>query len=398
MGGYKPTGRHREKVLTAATVRAITKPGLHADGNGLYLKVDANGAKRWVQRITIKGKRKDLGLGSARLVTLAEARDLAFSNVKASRAGGDPLSDRRQALAILTFEEAAEKVHALNEPHWKNEKHAAQWISTMREYVFPYFGSKRATDVDGADVLRALSPIWHTREETARRVKQRIGTVFKWVVAQGWRIDNPAETVTKALPRHDRSKVRHHPALPYNDVPSAIQKVSDSGAAAATKLAFEFLVLTATRSNEVRLATWGEVDMDRALWIIPKERMKAKREHRIPLPDRCIAILQQAKNQRGDAAAADLIFPGSKPDKPISDMTLSKLMKELGIPAVPHGFRSSFRDWAGESTGHPREVIEAALAHTIKDKAEAAYARSDLLEKRRKLMIDWCDTIATERK
>lgn len=398
VGGYKPTGRHREKVLTAATVRAITKPGLHADGNGLYLKVDGNGAKRWIQRVTIKGKRRDVGLGSTKLTTLAEARDLAIANLKAARAGDDPVATKRQAQAILSFEDAAEKVHALNEPHWKNEKHAAQWISTMREYVYPYFGNRRVTDVDGADVLRALTAIWQSHPETARRVKQRIGTVFKWAMAQGWRIDNPAESVTKALPRHDRSKVRHHPALPYSDVPSAIQTVRSSGAAAATKLAFEFLVLTATRSNETRLATWGEIDLERRLWTIPKDRMKAKREHRVPLSDRCIAILAEAKKQRGEPAAADLIFPGSKADRPISDMTLSKLMKELKIAAVPHGFRSSFRDWAGESTVHPREVIEAALAHTIKDKAEAAYARSDLLAKRKKLMDDWYEVVTKSAK
>lgn len=397
LSGIKPSGRHREKVLTAATVRNLQSPGLHADGNNLYLKIDGNGAKRWVQRVTIKGKRRDIGLGSAKLVSLAEARDLATANLKAARSGGDPLADKRQAQAILTFKEAAEKVHALNEPHWKNDKHGAQWISTMREYVFQHFGSKRVTEVDGADVLRALTPIWHTREETARRVKQRIGTVFKWAMAQGWRLDNPAESVTKALPRQDRSKVRHHPALPYRDVPSAIQTVSSSAAAVATKLAFEFLVHTATRSNEVRLATWGEVDFDRALWIIPKERMKAKREHRVPLSDRCVAILRQAHALREEPTDAELIFPGSKPNKPISDMTLSKLMKELKIAAVPHGFRSSFRVWAGETTNHPHEVMEAALAHTIKNKAEAAYARSDLLAKRKKLMDDWSEYVTTQK-
>lgn len=396
MSGFKPTGRHREKVLTAATVRAIRKPGLHADGNNLYLKVDDNGAKRWVQRVTIKGKRRELGLGSAKLVSLAEARDLALANLKAARSGGDPIADKRQASAILTFKEASEKVHALDAPHWKNEKHAAQWISSMREYVFPNFGDVRITDVGSGDVQRTLEVIWADKPETARRVKQRIGRVFKWAMAQGWRTDNPAETAAVGLPRHDRSKVRHHPALPYSDVPRAIQTVSGSAAAAATKLAFEFLVQTATRSNEVRLATWGEVDFERALWIIPKERMKAKREHRVPLSHRCIAVLRQAQALRDEPGAANLIFPGSKPDKPISDMTLSKLMKELKIAAVPHGFRSSFRDWAGESTAHPREVIEFALAHTIKDKAEAAYARSDLLVKRKKLMDDWSEYLTTQ--
>lgn len=391
MGGFKPAGAHREKRLTAANVRAITKVGLHADGNGLYLKVDSNGAKRWVQRIIINGKRRDIGLGSASLVTLIEARETALQHRKAARAGEDPLAAKRLLQAVLTFKEAAEQVHQLNKPTWRNEKHGDQWINTLDKFAYPFIGNKRISTITSADVLSVLSPIWNSHPETARRVKQRIGTVMKWAVAKGWRTDNPADAIGQALPKHDRSKVKHRKALHYDKVADAIRKVHGSEAGIATKLAFEFLVLTATRSGETREAVWTEVDMDKKVWTIPADRMKAKKPHRVPLTDRCMAILKEAKSLKQDDS--ELIFPGTRSDKPLSDMTLSKLMKELTIPAVPHGFRSSFRDWAGEQTHHPREVIEFALAHLIKDKAEAAYARSDLFEKRRALMEDWANYI-----
>ncbi|TCP93746.1 integrase [Sphingomonas sp. PP-CE-1A-559] len=386
MSGIKPTGRHLEKRLSAATVRAIKTPGLHGDGNGLYLKIDTSGAKRWIQRLMIEGKRRDIGLGSASLVGLAEARDKALENRKLARAGGDPLAAKKRSMEVLSFKAAAEKVHELSKPTWRNDKHGDQWINTMTTHVFPVFGSKRIDTVASADVLAALSPIWNSRPETARRVKQRVGSVFKWAMANGWRTDNPAETIGSALPKHDRSKVKHREALPYGAVKAAIASVSASEAGTATKLAFEYLVLTATRSGETREALWSEIDLESAIWTIPAARMKAKKPHRVPLPPRCLAILTEAKTLKRDD---DLVFPGTKNKKPLSDMTLSKLMKDLGIAAVPHGFRSSFRDWAGEQTSHPREVIEFALAHVIKDKAEAAYARSDLFEKRRALMDDW---------
>ena len=389
MSGFKPAGVHRDKRLTAATVRSITKTGLYADGNGLHLKVDNNGSKRWIQRIVINGKRRDIGLGSANLVGLAEARETALQNRKAARAGDDPLAAKRLSQAVLSFKEAAGQVHQLNKPTWRNEKHGDQWINTLEKFAYPFIGTKPISTITSADVLSALSPIWNTHPETARRLKQRIGTVMKWAVAKGWRTDNPADAVGQALPKHDRSKVKHRQALPYDKVADAIRKVRDSEAGIATKLAFEFLVLTATRSGEAREAVWSEVDLGKKVWTIPAERMKAKKEHKVPLTDRCVAILNEAKPLKKDDS--DLVFPGTRADKPLSDMTLSKLMKELAIPAVPHGFRSSFRDWAGEQTHHPREVIEFALAHVIKDKAEAAYARSDLFEKRRALMEDWAN-------
>jgi integrase len=393
MSGQKPTGKHLEKRLTAATVRSLTEPGLYGDGNGLYLKVDTSGAKRWVQRLVIQKIRRDMGLGSAALVSLAQARDRALENRRQARAGEDPIAAQKAAKSVLTFKEAAEKVHALNKPTWRNGKHGAQWLSTLDNAAFPFFGSKRIDLVTSNDVMAALSPVWNERPETARRIKQRIGTVMKWAVAQGWRKDNPADAVGQGLPKHDRSKVKHRQALPYGDVADAIHKVQASKASAAAKLAFEFLVLTAARSGEVRGAEWSEFDLEKAEWIIPASRMKAKKAHRVPLPARCMEILADAKALKRDNSG--LVFPSLTTGKALSDMTLSKLMKELDIPAVPHGFRSSFRDWAGETTHHPREVIEFALAHVIKDKAEAAYARSNLFAKRRALMEDWASYLSS---
>lgn len=387
MSGIKPNGLHREKRLSAAMVRTMTTPGFYADGNNLYLKVDPSGAKRWVQRIVIHGKRRDIGLGSTSLVTLAEAREAALQNRKAARAGDDPIAAKKRSTGILSFEEAAKRIHELSKPTWKNEKHGQQWINTLTTYAFPVIGRKRVDIIDSSDVLAVLMPIWNTHPETARRVRQRIGTVLDWAIAQSWRTDNPTKAAIKGLPKHDRSKVEHRKALPYDQVGGAIAKIRASDAGIATKLAFEFLVLTATRSGETREAVWSEFDLPNAVWTIPGSRMKAKKPHRVPLPARCLVILEEAKALKRDSD--NLVFPGTKEGKPLSDMTLSKLVKELGIEAVPHGFRSSFRDWAGETTAHPREVIELAMAHGIKDKAEAAYARSDLFEKRRTLMEDW---------
>lgn len=387
MSGSKPTGAHKEKRLSAAFVRTIKEPGFYADGNNLYLKVDESGAKRWVQRLVIHGKRRDIGLGSASLVTLAEAREKALAQRKQARAGEDPLALKRRAQGILTFKEAATRLHELSTPTWRNEKHSQQWISTLKTYVFPSIGAKRIDTINSGDVLAVLMPIWNSHPETARRVKQRVGSVLDYAIAQGWRTDNPTNATIKGLPKHDRSKVKHRKALPYAEVAAALAKVRASEAGTATKLAFEFLVLTTTRSGETREARWAEVDVANAVWTIPANRMKTKRQHRVPLSPRCLEILSEAEVLRENGG--HLIFPGTRAGKPLSDMTLSKLMKELGIAAVPHGFRSSFRDWAGEATAHPREVMELALAHVIKNKAEAAYARSDLFGKRRVLMNEW---------
>jgi integrase len=392
--GGKRSGKHPEKALSAAFVRQAQKAGRYADGHGLYLVVDPSGAKRWVQRVTIRGKRCDMGLGSAALVTLAEARQKALDNRQTARAGGDPLRAKREAEAMLTFEEAARKVHALHKPTWRNAKHGAQFISTLEAYAFPRLGRLRVAEVTTGDVLSVLSAIWVEKPETARRVRQRIGTVMKWAIAQGWRQDNPAENIAHALPKGKKAAA-HRKALPHAEVFACIETVQASSAGAATKLALEFLVLTAGRSGEVREAHWNEFDFHgadaaadaaRATWVVPASRMKAKREHRVPLSARALAVLREAEKL---ADGSGLVFPGTRHGRPLSDMTLSKLVKELGFSADVHGFRTSFRTWAQERTNFPREVAEAALAHVIKDKAEAAYARSDLFEKRRKMMESW---------
>ena len=390
--------RKSGKPLTAAFVRNTKTPGKYHDGNGLILRIEASGAKRWIQRIVIRGKRTEVGLGSAKLVSLAEARDRAIDNRRIARNGGDPLQAKRQEQQVPTFEDAARAVHKLHAPTWTNPKHAAQFLSTLETYAFPYFGQRRVSDVNSADVMTALSPIWLEKPETARRVRQRIGTVLKWSIAQRWRQDNPTDAITKALPKQDGLRT-HRKALPYQRVGECIAAVWASNAGMMTKLAFEFIVLTACRSGEARLARWDEIDFEKAEWTVPAHRMKTKRQHRVPLSDRAVAILQLAK-QLSDQS--DLVFPGTRRGKPLSDMTISKLVKELGYDADVHGFRTSFRTWAQECANCPREVAEAALAHSIKNKSEAAYARSDLFNKRQELMFAWTEALhwpeETERK
>lgn len=383
--------RKPEKALTAKFVEGAREPGKYFDGHGLFLRVQPNGARQWVQRIVIRGKRRELGLGNPSLVPLADARAKALENRKLARSGGDPIQAKREAEAVLTFEEAARKVHALHLPTWRNAKHGAQFISTLETYAFPRMGKLKVGDIGTADVLAVLSPIWTEKPETAARVKQRIGTVMQWAAAQGWRQDNPAESIAQALPKRDKSQKKHRKSLPYAEVAGCIQRVQASAAGLSTKMAFEFLVLTATRSGETRLAVWDEIDLDNAVWEIPGSRMKAKRPHRIPLPERAVEILYAAKHL---SDKSPLVFPGTKPGKPLSDMTLSKLVKELGFDADIHGFRTSFRTWGQERTNSPREVAEAALAHNIGNEVEMAYARSDLFEKRRKLMERWAGYLA----
>ena len=378
--------RRPAKTLSAAFVRTAREPGKYFDGHGLFLRVEPSGSKRWVQRIVIRGKRREIGLGSGDLVTLAEARAAAHANRRLARQGGDPLEAVREALAVLSFEEAAREVHAMHAPTWRNPKHAAQFITTLETYAFPFFGKASVAEVATADVLAALTPIWTAKPETAKRVRQRIGAVMKWAVAQGWREDNPAESISRALPKHDASKVQNRKSVPYGDITDVLAKVQASGAGVSTKLAFEFLVLTAARSGEVRGATWAEIDLSKAEWTIPGARMKAKRGHRVPLSPRAVDLLRQAEAL---SDGSELVFPGTKKGRPLSDMTLSKLLRELGIDAHVHGFRTSFKTWAQECTSFANEVSEMALAHMLQNKAEAAYARSDLFAKRRELMAQW---------
>jgi integrase len=381
------------QALSAAKVRAISEPGLYADGNGLNLKVEPSGAKRWVQRVTIKGKRHNLGLGGYPVVSLAEAREMADDNQRAIRQGRNPIAEKRRAeqerrqQSLPTFAQAARQVIEIRRPTWSNEKHAAQWANTLATYVYPVIGFLPVNEINSADVLTVLTPIWTEKRETASRVRQRIETVFDWVVAQGWRSDNPAgKAVLRALPRHSRVK-NHYEALNYSKVPGAVARVRECNADLVTRLSFEFLVLTATRSGEVRLASWSEIDEESRTWTIPAERMKARREHRVPLSSRARGILLEVKELEGQEGG--LIFPGGRQGRPLSNMTHLLVLRRLEIPAVPHGFRSSFRDWVIEQTTVPWAVGEAALAHNLGNSTETAYARSDLFDRRRELMEAW---------
>ena len=371
------------KKLTAAFVRSVQRPGIYCDEHGLILRVKPSGYKQWIQRLVIDGKRRELGLGPIRLVTLAEAREAALANRKLARSGGDPRTSRRRG--VPTFEQAAAKVFEIHRPTWRNGRHVAQWTATLRGFVHPRIGSKPVDRITSADIMALLLPIWNRKPATAKRVRQRIGTVMKWAIAQGYRADNPAgDAVGAALPKQNGVQ-QHHPALPYDAVAGAIRTVRESEVRVTVKLALEFLILTASRSGEVRLARWEEMDLERGEWTIPAERMKTGREHRVPLSARAREILVEAQER---SSGSEWVFPSPR-GRTLKDFALSGLLRDLGIPAVPHGFRSSFRDWAAECTDAPHAVMEAALAHVVRDKVEAAYARSDLFERRRVLMEQW---------
>ena len=387
----RKAGRHPIQQLTAQQVKRITEPGRYFDGLGLYLNVSETGAKSWIQRLVVGGKPREVGHGGFPLVSLAEARQMAFDFKKAARAGDDPLVERRKDRGVPTFAEAAGAVFELNRPSWRNEKHAAQWQATLETYAFPRLGSHPVDTITTADILAVLTPIWHEKPETAKRVRQRLNTVMQWTVAQGYRQDNPAgDAISKALPKRS-ARVTHMRSLPYVEVAAAIAKVQASNATASAKMAFEFLVLTATRSGEVRGAEWEEIDLDARVWLVPASRMKAGVAQRVPLSDRAMAVLKEA-GPRADG----LVFPSIN-GRMLSDNTLSKLLRENDIPGVPHGFRSSFRDWSAERTNTPHHVMEQALAHTIPNHAERAYARSDLFDKRRSLMDSWARYLSDQK-
>lgn len=387
----KRRGRHPEKALSAVQVRQLRTAGRYADGNGLYLVVDPSGAKRWVLRTVVQGRRRDIGLGGLSLVPLAEAREKALAYRKLAREGGDPLADKRKAeIATTTFTEAAERVFEEHKASWRNAKHAAQWITTLRTYAFPVIGSRPVDQIEAPDILRVLGPIWLTKPETARRVRQRISTVLDWAKVAGYRAgENPVLGVTKGLPKQT-GKDDHHAALPYGDVPAFLASLKESDVSEITKLAFEFLILTASRTSEVLGMKWEEVGEANRTWAIPAERMKAKRMHRVPLSPRCMEILKDAKRFE---AGSVYVFPGRSGDKPLSNMVFLMALRRMNLDATAHGFRSSFRDWAAEQTNFPREVCEAALAHAVENRVEAAYRRSDLFEKRRELMEHWSNFV-----
>ncbi len=371
-------------ALSDAFVRTVAKTGRYCDGHGLYLDVQPSGSKSWVQRITIGGRRRELGLGGYPIVSLKDARAQAFANRQLARAGGDPLAEKRRNRNVPTFAAAAEQVWKQLKPGWRNEKYARDWIVGLKHVAFPRLGAKSVAEVTSPDVIDVLRPIWHSSPTTARRVRQRINAVMESAVAMEYRADNPCHRIGPVLGRQQEN-VQHMRALPHREVAAALEATRSSSARRVVKLAFEFLVLTAGRSGEVRGAQWSEIDLAKRVWTIPAKRMKTNRKHRVPL---CGWVVETLDRARALSNGGPLVFPTAR-GKPLKDMALSGLLKELDIAAVPHGFRSSFRDWASEETDHPREVVEAALSHVVRNKVEAAYARSDLFERRRRLMDDW---------
>lgn len=376
--------------LTARFVASVKEPGSYGDGGGLglTLRVEASGRRYWLQRLTVAGRRRDIGLGNAALVTLAQAREAARENARITRSGGDPLALRREAAAIPTFEKAARDLHAAHLPTW-TARHAHDFIASLEAHAFPRLGRMRVDHIGPADVLAVLSPIWTKIPATAQRIHQRISLVMRHAVAQGWRKDDPAAAIAEALPKPSRRQERRV-ALPHSEVGAALRAIQECDALPAIRRVLELIILTAVRSNEARGAAWGEFDLDAALWIIPAERMKARVEHVVPLCARAVEILRDARAEVGGAPdPATLVFPGARRGRPVNDSTISGRLKALGFAADVHGFRSSFRDWAAEKTNFPREVVELARAHRIGNAVEQAYARSTLLEKRRRLMEAW---------
>lgn len=375
--------------LTPNLIKGLTEPGRYSDGEGLLLQISASGGKSWLVRIQINGRRRDIGLGEVRHVSLREARLEAAAIKKLAKSGIDPLEERRKVeIVVPTFEQAAQRAHAELVKGWKNGKHTMQWIKTLELYAYPKLGKLRVDQIDGPLIRDVLAEIWLEIPETARRVRQRIGTVLDWSYASGFRTSEaPMRSISKGLPRQPK-KTGHFAALPYAEVPAFLRRLS-AREASSSRLALEALILTAVRSGEVRGAKWSELNDELTLWTIPAERMKAGVAHAVPLSPQAAKIFDQARTLR--IKGCDLVFPGANADTSLSDMALLELVRGMSLPATVHGFRSSFRDWAAEETDVAREIAEAALAHTLENKVEAAYRRTDFLVKRRELMKAWAD-------
>lgn len=380
--------------LTALSVKAARKPGRYHDGDGLMLVVKPSGSQSWILRLQVDGRRRDFGLGPAKDVSLAEAREKASETRKLYRSGVDPVAARRaarlQASGIPSFAEAAATVYKEQRKAWRNRRHDAQWLASLESHAFPLIGATRIDEVSAPMIRDVLAAIWLDKPETARRVRQRIGTVLDWAHAKGYRdTEAPMRVISKGLPKQPR-RDNHFAAMPYSEIPAFLAALPD--APSIGRLALRFTILTAARSGEVRGATWAEMDLEARTWTIPGERMKAGREHIVPLSGAAIAILSDAAAFR-TGRAGEPVFPGLR-DRPMSDMTLTKALRDAGIADYTvHGFRSSFRDWAAEKTDFPSDVVEAALAHTVKNRVEAAYRRTNYLEKRIGLMGAWADFI-----
>ncbi|MER8524818.1 integrase arm-type DNA-binding domain-containing protein [Mesorhizobium sp. M1272] len=394
--------------LSAVEVAKKLKPGTYGDGGGLYLQVakstakgaqDGDVTKAWLFRFMLAGKARYMGLGDIQTFNLKEARERARAARQLIVDGKDPIEDRRERTAALraddakriTFKQACERYIAAQKAGWKNAKHADQWRNTLATYAWPFIGDLPVAKVETAHIHQILDPIWNTKTETASRVRGRVESVLDWATVRGFRPkgDNPARWrghLDKALPARAKvAKVQHHAAMPYTDLPAFMARLRAMDSISARAL--EFTILTAVRTGEAIGATEGEIDFANKLWTIPGERMKAHRAHRVPLSDRAIQILKGVPREAG----SPYLFPGARKGKPLSNMAMLELLRGMdGIESLTvHGFRSTFRDWAAERSNFPREIAEAALAHVLSDKTEAAYQRGDMLEKRRKLMTAW---------
>ena len=386
------------KALGALEVKRLTEPGLHAVGTvpGLYLSIKPTGSKSWILRTMIGTKRSDIGLGSYPGVTVAAAWERARTALDTIRNGKNPIAEResKQAAITWTFKTCALAYIQTHKPSWKNAKHGQQWENTLETYVYPRFGHKHVKDVDTEDVVSVIRAEWSTKNETMVRVRNRIELVLSWAAAQGYRPKgfNPAQWrghLDQVLPRPSKvNKRKSFEALPIVDMYDFMQRLANVEGTSARCL--EFTILTACRSGESRGALWSEIDLDAATWSIPGTRMKSGRPHRVPLSDEAVTLLEMLPTfVNDDGEPVDLVFPGLRGDKPLSDMSLTAAMRRMELSAVPHGFRSTFTDWCAERTAYPAEVREMALAHAIGDGTEAAYRRGDLFDKRRNLMAEW---------
>lgn len=388
--------------LTAMTVQKLKEPGRYADGDGLYLQIGPTGGKSWLFRYTRQGKAREMGLGALNAVSLADAREAATSVRRTLAAGRDPLDARKaereqqeaEASNGMTFSECASAYIEAHKSGWRNEKHVAQWFSTIKTYAEPVFGALPVQAVNLEMVLKVLEPIWQTKPETAARLRGRIEAVLDWAAVRGHRsADNPARWkghLDKLLPPRSKvQRVQHHPALPYEEIGTFMTDLRQREEGAARAL--EFTILTASRTSEVLNARWDEFDLGAKVWRIPGERMKAGKDHRVPLSEAAMTILARMAELRQCA----FVFPGQRKERPLSNMVFLQLLKRMKrSDLTAHGFRSTFRDWAAERTAFSREVAEMALAHTIRDKVEAAYRRGDLFDKRRELMEAWASFCA----